>query len=998
MNVVFPENVPVPSFPSSTKSSLTEQLIRLSTLFSPDFFKELNTTQTDLTKVTAQIKDLTKEVNATSQKIDQSKTQIGELEGGKLSRFFLIGGLIKALFQWYNRKNLCLEKKQVDDLYATINRLKKDITTLSNQEKDLSLAKERHTSGMKFDQFKDQETFTSEELALIFDVESKVRQILKIDTHQESEFQEVFNQTILPLVTQAKQFVSHRPFHFSVQAAAAKGKAAQAGFRAIQTLTQQNPVLEIKKISNQEVFLLPAQEAVFKRSSERANEEERIVNDLFDLMAEQAIVPTFNIQRAALERFEIQIDSRVEQRSFSLNELTFGLRYSICKKLAMDDLDLVVKDGEARKVDPGLQNYQKMARLNWKLQLLGKEWEIVTLKELQKFYLTNNLPHSAKIGTSEKEAQSLEEHIRQGTPFFQALDYFPTLQSPSGILLTPHLSNPDTKNSYELCEQFQWTYKDGNGQENRVNFKTLHALFLQGQQMTNINPISSSSQLKVPTSFDRVQAFNAPWKVITPELMESRAGLLSPFANVQAKPFIGEMHLFKDIMHYPKAYQSILQKLTPDAEFQAILTGELQLLDLHSGNLGVAPQTTEEYERFKDLKFTTKNHLDESFKQLLLNYLNGTIKGSTVINFEENGIKMSKPLKDLPELQKALDVPWQFVIFDTDLSLTEDNYLQIQTRRNKQEHLIPVRSVLLQTTWKNQPLNDQTIQHLLNSSDRDLRVENWVKRKDAPIRKRLSPEVQAQLDRDLKPLIEHYTLSEPRLNYNETTLKQLREDFTKELSDISKPNHLKIWKMLEEDLSQKLSSSDLTSASLEATERRKQIATQLFPRLTLRQQEALFERQERRKNYLSSYQELKNSDLHGEALHNQMEQFLEKPETPLTSLRKERLLMTLRNRDFKDSKELQLQFKETLCKECQPTYFNLMKAMYPLLAEAYDLNAAIYADEEYAGEAIGLYIEPLETVIHAGKMKISSSDACRLAKHLEEEMKKVQHPAFFGHW
>ncbi len=752
MSIIFPENPSVP-VPFSMKTPLTEQLSDLSSICSLSFFEKLNANQTKQNIITNKVKKLTEKVNTASQKIDLSNTKIEELEGGKLSKLFLVGGLVKALFQWFNQKNLILEKSQIIKLKTAVDNLKNKINTLNDQEKNLSLANAQLAATLKFDQFKDQfkdlikdqKSFTAEEVALIFDVESKVRKVLMLgDFPQRFEFQNIYDRNILPLAAQAKQFLAHRPLHFSVQAAAAKGKAAQAGFGAIQALAQNKPILENNKISNQEVFLLPEQGAVFKRSHERANEEERLVNDLFDLMVEQAVVPTFNINKATLERFEIQIDPKVEQRSFSLKELSPTLSFAIRQKLTFEDDDL---------------------------------WQY--------------------FSTTKPATQS--------------------------FLLTPDLSDPATKKAYERCEQFQWTYKNKDGQEKKVNFKTLHANFLQGEVMTAIKPIPSSSHLKAPNSYKRILAFNTPWKIVSPEIMERHEGHISPFVNIQAKPFVRDMHLFSEIMEHPVAYQSILQKLTPEAEFQAILTGELQLLDLHSKNLGVAPQTTEEYERFKGLKFTV-NQADISFKQLLLNYLSGDILDTTIIKFKENNNKIKMSLKDLPDLQKALNVQWQFVIFDTDLSLSENNHLQFQTRKDKEEYLIPVRSVLLETTWKDQPLSEQTIQRLLESTDRDLRVENWVKREDSPIRKRLSPKIQRKLDQDLIPLIENYALSVQRYDDPSTPIKKLQEDFAKDLSDISNSNHLKIWKTLEEELNRKLKAPyDLTSSTLQAIERRKKL-------------------------------------------------------------------------------------------------------------------------------------------------------------------------------
>jgi len=76
-------------------------------------------------------------------------------------------------------------------------------------------------------------------LSEVFEIENNIRQSLVKDNLLDQEkHQNLYDQQVIPLVNRAKQFLRERPFQFAVQAAAAKGKALQAGLQAIQSLTK----------------------------------------------------------------------------------------------------------------------------------------------------------------------------------------------------------------------------------------------------------------------------------------------------------------------------------------------------------------------------------------------------------------------------------------------------------------------------------------------------------------------------------------------------------------------------------------------------------------------------------------------------------------------------------------------------------------------------------------------------------------------------------------
>ncbi len=878
------------------------------------------------------------------------------------------------------------------------------------------------------------------ETAKILELESHMRSLLENDFPEKEKCREIYLQNVLPLVQQGKQSIIQRPLHFSAQAAAAKGKAVQAGLQALKNLTENKLVIRESGISAQKVFLLPEERVVFKSGSERAKEEERLVNDLFDLMSKQAVVGTFNIQQAKADRFGIEVSEEIQARGFTPENLSTStnLRSFIMDKLSLHDRLVLMQQGKTpSEVNKELVNYEQMKKQQWFIQLPGEDWKPISLSDLQKFNLTNQLVSNAQIGTSSDTALSLYDHLLNETPFARALNYLPTLHaSPKTLYVSPELSHPDDKNAYETCEKYKWSYQNEGGIKQEVDFKTLQTLYMQNKKMDNIQAVSSA-KLPPPTihlNFSLLhKALNVKWKAVSSELRQVDAiGDITRLRDIQAKPFISNMILMHKLT--PLERNTLLEKLTLESEFNAILTGEVQMFDLHGNNLGIAPVSNDEYERYKDIQFSVSTFGEMNLQLLTIGYLTGHIQPDSYIEFEEEGIIVQRPLKDLPELQKALDVRWQLVLFDTDLSLSEDNRLLTQTRGSYLQHLIPLRSVLLETDWKDQPLSDETVQHLMDSTERDLRVANWIKKTDAPIYKHLSPSIMNTLEQRLAPLISRYSLSEPRKNHEDVTVKTLQERFVKELSGMYQPSHLIIWQTLEEDLSsvpvrpddnwekiakryhqdinelQKLNPEglkpgqkvkikyDLTSPSQEAIRKREKIAAQLFPRITHGQQTALLERQQRRRDYLSNYQTLSQSSLTGEELISQIEDFLQKPETPMTSTRKKYLLdqMSVYHELMLSHADGLSNFKQAIQIECKPTYFNLMKAMYPLLADAYALNQAVYGND--AGMNIGLYDVPLEETINLAKNNFPPpSEFLLLAEHLEEEINTIADSNFVRH-
>lgn len=392
--------------------------------------------------------------------------------------------------------------------------------------------------------------------------------------------------------------------------------------------------------------------------------------------------------------------------------------------------------------------------------------------------------------------------------------------------------------------------------------------------------------------------------------------------------------------------------------------------------------------------------------------------------------QVEHPLSDLPELYRALNSRWNLVLFDMDFCLSEDNQLHYYT--SKQEngctspfHSIPLRSVLLSTSWKHAPLSEEVVEWLMDREESDTLVRNWMANRDAPIYRRLSNTALTQIQLKLTPLLKKQSFSIGRRTVanRELTIKMLRQSFVDAFTK-NTPSNRSIWKMIENDLSiirsrkddslekiakrykqdlkvlQSLNGNDfepgqkikikydLTSNSSEGAERRKKSAQQLFPRLTYQQQKAFIERQNSRKEYLFNYRELSHSNAENQELADQLKKFLEHPASPLTTQRKREFLEKLRSIDNI------LSIKEQIIQECVPSYFNLMKSMYPLLADVYEFYCALYGCERSAGLLIGS--TPIDPILSDYDQKWKSLGLDALSENLKRRIDAVVDPAYLG--
>jgi hypothetical protein len=633
------------------------------------------------------------------------------------------------------------------------------------------------------------------------------------------------------------------------------------------------------------------------------------------------------------------------------------------------------------------EKYNNWNSMKWSYEIQGKIY-INSFKEI----IQKNKDRLSQV-------MNLKACDSQGYPLDN--EHQPSLQEINEVLdalKNAHIAPFSLKETYDAWNLMQWSY-DIEGHQYMSPFKHVEQLIHKGMNLTNLMAYDSQNHPLVnQPSLDNI---NTVLNAIYGEL-----GVI-PVENIDVKPF--------ELMVTPynlglTLTDQLLNRLTPQAQANSILSGELQFLDLHENNIGLKPSHVID-EKFFQMSFYYNNPSEDpnkaleakTFNDLLKDFLQNQIDSNTEITYEVGhpSISITSKIKDIlgldDVLNKIVNGSWEFAFFDTDLCLGEDNELQVIILAGEEGSLIPLNSHLLQMDWKDVPLSKEALTILQNRSERDKQTEKWIKREDAGIRRRLTQEAREELDKKLEPLLMHpyYNLSHNRREdaWGRVTVNEIRQKFAKDLS-AHKENE--IWGFLQGELSQvkirkgetwesiakrykqdiqalkKLNRDqpfieggqikievDLVSDTPEAQQQRTQIALDLFPRLTGKQQQALLERMNSRKTYLENYNKLKELKTDNpNKIRLACQEFLKK--SPLNTIKHKEFSGRLLNR----SNDLHL-IKEELLKECQPTYFNFMCIMCPLLADAYCLikyESKIFNIKD-VGSRIGSYNNRLENII-----------------------------------
>lgn len=863
----------------------------------------------------------------------------------------------------------------------------------------------------------------------VFEIEYQSRWLLEKDFEFEGkdQYRTYYKGSILPALSQAKKNIVKRPFYFSTLAAASKGEALQS---ALNLLTQKHPPLNFRD-SAKPILLLPEYGTVLKKKCCKRMEEESITNSLFEILFPCSTTPNIAIQSLSHHKFGIR-SSLKGSISFNDEDLFSAEMDQFKKRFSSFDLSILEYYKSKVASSSATANYQYIRKKVWFVQIApDHSAKRMAFKEIQQHYLNNLLNEHSKVGLRHESLQPLLHHMGKNSPFFSALTYFPTLQ-PARFSIKADLSDSSRKTLYEQCQMHAWTYQDHRNQKHLIDFDHLFVQNLRRE----IKKISIPKPLeRTLTGKELNRLLEGPLKLDPPDFLQiNKTSQPSPFSRFISKPFIQDMFLLKELENYPGALDHAMNQLTTPSILRILLTGILQFLDLHYENIGFVFCSSAEYEQVKNLKFNMEKQIF-TFRELFFQFFAGRIKVDDEISIEGESLSDRKKIKNWPELMQALHCKLELKLFDGDAALTESNELHFRhfLSTARREHAIPIRSAFLTTKWKDKPLTEGMIQWLTKIDDQA--IKNWCQRKDAPLFHRLSAEAVEEILALLDPILRGYDHSQYRSMFpqNEITHQTLMNSFVQEICDLRNQESLPIWKIISKQLSQatiyekdtlnkiakrhhqsiatlkklnqgfilrkgekiKIDPPDLFFHEKSALLRRIAIARQLFPRVTIRAQEALFERVQKMKIYLSNYQKLVNSKSQGQTLLMELSNTLAHPENPLSSLEKnyfDQLLFKARLSPLTEERLSQL--KTIILNKCRPTYFNLLKVMYPLLPNAYALNQRVYHFEDW-GYQIGLFAHPIEDAIRRGYQKKRSEETEFCINKLKSQMSKVVNPAFF---
>lgn len=762
--------------------------------------------------------------------------------------------------------------------------------------------------------------------------------------------------------------------------AAHVGQSATKAIGALKALHDEaESSISINTNSAQDVFLLPKQGAVIKKGDSQARLEQRNVESIMNFLLPAGVISSFTIRKPALSRYGIKTSSDPVKR-IPISNLSNDKRTSLLGLLSEKDKLILNKINEQTNIDVTKVYYRSEGVItSIKMQELRRKeaegtWEFRTPISLS---LTMN------------DAEPLITHIARKTALFQKFK-----EKPSEITLARERELKDNELIYVKLP----SEKKGEFKIKQMTFKKLRELYtkdllpletlieMPDPKITDVRKIKFSSfeehikddsavfktisQVKeIPLTY--VVGDSSGYKLITPELMK-HSREVTELGEIEAQPFMENLILLGDAVDKGGSAvdrrDEILKKMTARSESVAVMSAVWQSLDFHDRNLGFQPTQSGEYEL---RAFDTDKSMAESnvLEVQLMNY---------------HSSKTGRP---------------------------------IQGKQKQKEVLVPFRNNLLASTWKDQPLRKETIEHLLKQSEKIPQITAWVRKKDAPIHRRLSKETSDSIEKELTPILEKYTLSSMRETDSEFSFSDLQEKFMRDIAEDKFKEFKPLWEKIEKDLVDKkdfkpqIQVGDLTidpkdtTADAEkldkAIELRSKIAKQLFPRITLAQHNALTQRLEKTKSYITQYQELNTSTLKGEELLNKTEEFVNQNSSlfdavKLASLKK--VFTAIRAGKDKNTQEFYEQriesIRKNICKDAIPTFFNISKAMYPLLANAYELNKQITGSRDSAGKNIGLYTVPLQTSIDQAKSTDPNQKV--LADALKEQITSEQKPHFFG--
>lgn len=921
-------------------------------------------------------------------------------------------------------RNLGREGKKIDEKIRELDQLDKATQFLNNFEIIL----------------KDYSFNEADDIGAILRIESDFRFILENKNTPPSflsPFQEFYSNRILPLTEEAKTFLRKRPAARAAAAAASGGQAALAAISAIANFSTEFVGLQSNTGSVQMVDVKPKMGVVFKENKLRAKEESGLVSNLLALMTKGGVLGSFNSTTLSLlsqneneqlkNRYELVEKLTNENKPDSVSEIEWAEH----KKILADETKYLEhrmkgsrRELDIRQIDltspifsamvSNLSKNEKhafnaMIKLEKKFnRLSNSEWTIINKATGQIYKMIFEEVKQLYLVSTDDTYEIKDIFAKEPIPLRKCKEILDALKhdrnkASLSIKFTPDLSDPENLAAYELCEKSQWKLKISEEKEELVDFKTLHQAYLKnpGINYTCMPPNGKSA----PSVDDIEKSLNVDWKIApSSQFYRITENGPAPLYNLEVKPFV-QMDLIGRVLGNPQLVKAINQRLTVDSKYKAILMGIIQCYDLHSQNIGLVPVPNLAFEHFSKTSFEINlsgTIVVNTLPELQKNYLAGNITDSTVLHYMENGQLVEKTVGEIEGLKAALETDWEFVFFDLDLAIGESRYLIT----NEGKHLIPIRSAILENAdLRDSRLPNEIIEALQNP-DWKTSVSNWMENSDSPIYRRMSLKTKKEVSEKLTPIIEQF--SNLYQSGSKKSHKKLRQLFANAISDPHNPlweseELSSLWQTIASDISKDRFNIDLISNNQKATDNRMKIASQLFPRLTTLEKKSFDERTAALNKYISYFKQLETTNAEGKDLSMGLERYMKLSFNPFSTIERNSVIKKII--EANNDTEILNGIKNAIYRKSYPTYFNVMKSMYPLLADLYQLNQSLGESilptykgnpERLAGQLIGDYRLPIEETCRLVKIKYPDPENSlnTLASEIEKKIANRSYPSF----
>lgn len=804
---------------------------------------------------------------------------------------------------------------------------------------------------------------------------------------------------LLPLINKI------RVRNLTINAVAAKGKAFTTAVKAMIHLENQQKFLIPDKRHNH-IVLMPDENCVFKQAISSSREEESLIEALFTLSMENGVVYGMNFHRLGSNRHgHFNLTPEEYQRAFPVCACTPLFLDKIVRMLANErerELWNKIAAGYGRQ-DEITRNYKYHSGLTYHVYH-GENRLNLNFVTFKRYLNEGKFAADTFIRTSQSNHVQRMDHFLMSELVVCALQYEESLRVHQRTLFVPCIPNAEFLKMYQQMEATKWEYLDKDIWL-PATFKELQSLWITGDidSGTKVCREGAIESFAIGGEDRKLyECLNVNWKLFFPETKYEYQDQLLSYLNPTAKPYIHHMVLFSELAYQDPCFLQIANRLDDDSILKTLLTAEFQFLDLHSNNLGATLNPTGKYEEYVDWDFQT-DFATCNFKDFVKDYLDGDISCVDTISvrktIEQNFRQLDQ--KEVADLLNCVESTWSLQLFDTDYSLGESNVIHTfcmdyKKPMQKIGHLIPLRSDLLATQWRDRPIKPAIIRKWMDP-ERIKRVRNWVNRRDSPIKKLIPAHLLSGLEAKID---EHFNSPEYSLSkahsadHLDSTVKDIIHQCAIDLSDSEK--HETLWIFLETVL-RKAAKGYFNDLSIDRAKRWR-IAKHLLPRLTYFQRHALFERQERALNYLKSYAEIETITEDSQKIVF-IEKMINASYTPFTLIQSLSFQEKLDEiKCFPDSKHLD-NFFQYLKNKLTPTYFNICKSMYPLLADEYFLAEHFYPNSIIAGKKIGEYTTPIEDLIEKGKID-QNEDIRRTALYLENEITEAdkEFKAYFGNF